>query len=167
MKQANVLGLLEQFDQHGIEVYVDGGWGVDALLGEQTRSHGDLDLAMAREYEGKFGSLMRQLAFIEFERDGNWEANYSLRNDEGDEIDIHVFEFDAEGKNIYGVAYKPEHLTGLGKIGGKTVKTIDPKWMVEFHTWYEPDKDDYHDVKLLCEKYDIPLPAVYEKFKEK
>ena len=37
-----VVQLLQLFDQHGIEVVVDGGWGVDALLGEQTRVHGDL-----------------------------------------------------------------------------------------------------------------------------
>ncbi len=31
----------------GIEVWVDGGWGGDALLGEQTRAHDDLDLVIA------------------------------------------------------------------------------------------------------------------------
>ncbi len=41
-----VVQLLQLFEQHGIEVVVDGGWGVDALLGEQTRSHGDLDIAL-------------------------------------------------------------------------------------------------------------------------
>ena len=30
--------------QNGIKVYVDGGWGVDALLGRETRIHNDIDL---------------------------------------------------------------------------------------------------------------------------
>jgi len=29
---------------HGTDVWIGGGWGVDALVGEQTRPHGDLDL---------------------------------------------------------------------------------------------------------------------------
>ena len=30
----------------GAEIWVDGGWGVDALLGRQTRRHKDLDIAI-------------------------------------------------------------------------------------------------------------------------
>ena len=41
-----VVQLLQLFEQHGIEVFVDGGWDVDALLGEQTCSHTDLDIAL-------------------------------------------------------------------------------------------------------------------------
>ena len=36
--------------------------------------------------------------------------------------------------------------------------------MVEFHTGYELDEDDYHDVKALCEKFSIALPEEYKKF---
>jgi len=28
----------------GVDVWVYGGWGIDALLGEQTRAHDDLDV---------------------------------------------------------------------------------------------------------------------------
>ncbi len=40
------VALLRLFAEHEIAVHVDGGWGVDALLGEQTRPHADLDIAM-------------------------------------------------------------------------------------------------------------------------
>ena len=30
----------------GVKVWIDGGWDVDALIGQQTRSHGDLDIAI-------------------------------------------------------------------------------------------------------------------------
>jgi lincosamide nucleotidyltransferase A/C/D/E len=30
----------------GINIWIDGGWGVDALLGAQTRPHKDLDIAI-------------------------------------------------------------------------------------------------------------------------
>lgn len=35
---------LTALDARDAEVWVGGGWGVDALLGEQTRQHSDLDL---------------------------------------------------------------------------------------------------------------------------
>jgi hypothetical protein len=37
--------------------------------------------------------------------------------------------------------------------------------MVKFHTWYEPDEDDYRDVRALCQRFGIEMPSVYEKFK--
>jgi lincosamide nucleotidyltransferase A/C/D/E len=40
------LNWLEDAD---VLVWIDGGWGVDALVGEQTRAHSDLDLALDRE----------------------------------------------------------------------------------------------------------------------
>src|SRR4051794_23051931 len=42
-----VLEVLDRLD--GIGVWVDGGWGVDALLGEATREHRDLDLVVRRD----------------------------------------------------------------------------------------------------------------------
>ena len=37
MTAQDVVGLLDIFGEHGINFWIDGGWGVDALLGEQTR----------------------------------------------------------------------------------------------------------------------------------
>src|SRR5207249_348914 len=39
MSAADAFGLYELFEDNGIKVWLDGGWGVDALLGEQTREH--------------------------------------------------------------------------------------------------------------------------------
>ncbi len=46
MTAVDVVEVLELLEGAGIEAWVDGGWGVDALLGEQTREHGDLDLTV-------------------------------------------------------------------------------------------------------------------------
>jgi Aminoglycoside-2''-adenylyltransferase len=37
MEARDAARLVEFLEQHGVEVYVDGGWAVDALLGKQTR----------------------------------------------------------------------------------------------------------------------------------
>src|SRR2546422_5781430 len=44
MVASDVVEVLDRLDGAGIEASLDGGWGVDALLGEQTRPHDDLDL---------------------------------------------------------------------------------------------------------------------------
>jgi lincosamide nucleotidyltransferase A/C/D/E len=46
----DVLDILDRLDVAGIEWWVDGGWGVDALLGAETRPHDDLDLVVRREH---------------------------------------------------------------------------------------------------------------------
>ena len=43
---------LDLFDELGIKVWIDGGWGVDALLGECTRKHQDLDIIISWEDSG-------------------------------------------------------------------------------------------------------------------
>src|SRR6266496_3049537 len=42
----DVIEVLDWLDAVGVAVWVDGGWGVDALVGEETRNHADLDLAL-------------------------------------------------------------------------------------------------------------------------
>jgi hypothetical protein len=46
MELGEVLGVLADLTEAGCSVWVAGGWGVDALVGRQTRLHRDLDLAL-------------------------------------------------------------------------------------------------------------------------
>jgi lincosamide nucleotidyltransferase A/C/D/E len=36
--------------------------------------------------------------------------------------------------------------------------------MVKFHSGYELDENDYHDVSALCERFGMTLPAEYARF---
>ncbi len=36
--------------------------------------------------------------------------------------------------------------------------------MVDFHTGYTLDENDYHDVKAFCERFGMPLPEEYASF---
>ena len=40
MTAADVVEVLEWLEAVGVRAWVDGGWGVDALVGEATRAHG-------------------------------------------------------------------------------------------------------------------------------
>jgi lincosamide nucleotidyltransferase A/C/D/E len=46
----DVIDFYRTVTQLGIEVWIDGGWGVDALLGLQTRSHKDLDIVIEQKH---------------------------------------------------------------------------------------------------------------------
>lgn len=47
MTAERVLALLARLREAGVRAWVDGGFGVDALLGRQTRTHDDLDRGVA------------------------------------------------------------------------------------------------------------------------
>ena len=49
MRLADVVEILSDLRAAGCRVWVAGGWGVDALVGRQTRPHRDLDLAVDDE----------------------------------------------------------------------------------------------------------------------
>ena len=160
-----VVEIIKLLEQNGIEVYVDGGWGVDALLGEQTRIHEDLDIAVPHRFVPKLRELLEAHGYKDVPRDDTCDCNFVLGDDKGHLVDVHSYTFDENGENTFGVAYKPHHLTGTGTINGYSVKCPPPDVMVEFHTGYELDETDYHDTKALCERFGIPLPSDYDRFR--
>jgi lincosamide nucleotidyltransferase A/C/D/E len=44
MDAAALLEVIDCLEGQGVDVWLDGGWGVDALLERETREHDDLDL---------------------------------------------------------------------------------------------------------------------------
>ena len=48
MEPEDVVEIVNALEREGIAVWLDGGWGVDALVGAQTRPHADLDLTVDR-----------------------------------------------------------------------------------------------------------------------
>ncbi|GAC1635667.1 MAG: hypothetical protein NVS4B9_28740 [Ktedonobacteraceae bacterium] len=87
-----------------------------------------------------------------------------MGDEQGHEVDFHSYTFDDHGKLIFGVSYPLDSLTGAGSIQGYPVKCISPAWQVKFHSGYQLDQNDYHDVSMLCKHFGIPLPPEYERF---
>lgn len=159
-----VVRLIQLFDRNGVEVFIDGGWAVDALLGEQTRVHADLDIAVQHKDVPKLRALLEDRGYRDVPRDDTRDCNFVLGDDEGHEVDFHSYTFDAHGKLIFGLAYPPESLTGAGSIRGYPVKCISPEWLVKFHSGYALDEDDYHDISMLCKRFGIALPTEFRRF---
>lgn len=163
MRAEQVLDLLGCLRDHRIEVYVDGGWAVDALLGRQTRVHDDLDVAIPHAQVKALRRLLGGLNFAEQPRPDSWECNFVLAHPDGRRIDVHSYTLDGDGRNIGGIPYAAENLTGIGHIDGHEVRCIEPASLVRFHTGYEPDANDAHDVFLLCRQFGLALPSEYRE----
>jgi lincosamide nucleotidyltransferase A/C/D/E len=152
----DVLRVLDLLGAAGIEVWLDGGWSVDALLGEQTREHNDLDIALRVEDRARFDEVMTAAGFRVVKTD--------VVDDGSIEVDVHFVDLDVThvtewGFEVYGgVPYEAGEFTGVGTILGRTVACCSAASQVRYHTTYEPDEDDRHDVRALCERFGIPLP---------
>lgn len=164
MDLSELLALLTLFENHGIIIIIDGGWGVDALLEKQTRPHEDLDIAVDHRQVPLLRTLLEARGYKDVPRDDTRECNFVLGDDKGHEVDVHSFIFDENGNITFGVPYPLESLQGTGKIGDRVVRCIPPDWMVQFHTGYALDENDYRDVLALCQKFNLPLPQEHDRY---
>jgi lincosamide nucleotidyltransferase A/C/D/E len=159
-------------DGVGVEFWVDGGWGVDAVLGTQTRPHDDLDILIERRHEPSFAAALRERGFAPVERDDTRPWNYVLGDDLGREVDFHVVERMPDGDWAYGPEGGPDEavipaqaMTAHGRIGERSVRCLTPEAQVGYHTGYPVDAEDWADVSALCERFGIPVPADYRAFR--
>lgn len=160
----DVIKIYNLLKENGIKVWIDGGWGIDALLGRQTRAHKDLDIAIYHKDKQKLRKLLEERGYKDVERDDTSDWNFVLSDGER-EIDVHTFIFDDKGNNIYGTAYPKESLAGIGTINGISVNCIPPEWVVRFHAeaMYTPKEKDIKDVKAICDKFGLEQPENYKK----
>jgi lincosamide nucleotidyltransferase A/C/D/E len=63
-----VIAVVQLLNQSAIQVCVDGGWGVDALLGEQTRTHADLDVAVEHKDVPAIRALLAERGYQDVQR---------------------------------------------------------------------------------------------------
>ncbi len=167
MTAQDVVEIVQLLGENHIDVCLDGGWGVDALLGEQTRTHSDLDIAIEHKDVVHIRALLEARGYEDVPRDDTRDCNFVLGDDQGRHIDIHSYTFDPAGNHVYGVEYPYDSLNGSGSVNGYPVKCISPEWMVKFHTGYKLDGNDYHDVKALCQRFGVEMPSEYEAFERR
>ena len=166
MSAADVVRILDDLDSAGIPSWLDGGWAVDAVLGEQTRTHNDLDL-IARVDDSQ--RLCDRLAEGGFRLDrGRLNSNFVLRDSNGREIDVHPVRFDRAGNGVYRMEngedwiFPADGFGGVGRIGDRTVHTLTPDVQMLCHaTGYEPGATDFHDMGLLHERLGTALLGPY------
>lgn len=169
MTERDLCRYLDLFEGLGISVWLGGGWGVDALLGEQTRRHADLDIVLSEKAAEKLREALFNEGFEDAETDDRTDWNFVMADDQGHRIDFHVVEFDDGGAGVYGppergVSFPASSFTGSGEICGREVRCLDAEFQVGSHTGYEIDEDDIHDVLALCARFGLTIPGEYRRW---
>ena len=163
MTSLALVELLQLIEEAEIPVWLDGGWGVDALLGRQTRTHKDIDIILPVADVPKLQVLLARKGFVL--RDGQPPNSFVLADGAGLEVDVHAVVFDGEGNGVYRMqngedwVYPAEGFSGRGLVESMGVGCLSPAAQVLCHAHgYLPTEKDIHDMELLHDRFGVELP---------
>jgi lincosamide nucleotidyltransferase A/C/D/E len=157
MTAEDVLAILTRLAD--VDVWIGGGWGIDALLGEQTRQHRDLDLMHREPQEPAIVTALGAAGFVETL---DWRpVRFVLTHPDSREIDLHPLTFAEDGSAVQAAfgpdrpfAY-PASCFVTGTILGRTVPCLSAEQQVYFHQGYDPSDHDRHDMARLRHAFGI------------
>jgi lincosamide nucleotidyltransferase A/C/D/E len=144
------------------DAVIDGGWGIDALVGRQTREHDDLDLVIASTGADAAVAALVPLGFADLTDER--PTRLVVSRSDGCHVDLHLVEHASTGTT--------QHLPGdrrftyflddtSGVIDGRSVRCLSPEMQLLTHAGYEPDDDDRADVALVADVSGLAVPPPY------
>jgi lincosamide nucleotidyltransferase A/C/D/E len=148
-----VLEVLSYLERAECRVWVAGGWGVDALVGRQTRVHRDLDLAIDADTEA---DALTELTGLGYAIETDWRpTRVELAATGSRWVDLHPVRFDTRGfgrqANIAGRQFEyPSGCFVTGRIGGRVVGCLSAELQLHFRAGYELRPVDRHDLTVLA-----------------
>lgn len=187
MPAEDVVELYSRLLAEGVRLWVDGGWGIDALIGQQTRPHKDFDAIAAFE---DLPAITRFLSGLGFALKVIWPENrwepspvapaligrvigrappaveaataFVLENGAGHEVDFHIVRLDEHGRRLPAwetdLVFPPEAFAGLGTIGATRVRCLSAEMQMRTHMGYALKESDIHDLRLLHDRFGIDYP---------
>ncbi|GAA4966773.1 aminoglycoside adenylyltransferase [Pseudonocardia tropica] len=150
--EAEVLRVLGALDAAGCTYWVEGGWGVDALIGRRTRDHRDLDVDVDGRHEGR---ALEVLAGLGYAIETDWRpTRVELVAPRGTRVDLHPLEVSDDGSarqaDLDGGFWEfPARYYATGVIGGRTVPCVSVEAQRRFHEGYPPRAVDLADLAFL------------------
>jgi lincosamide nucleotidyltransferase A/C/D/E len=168
MELEHLVRLCRSFEEEGLAFWIDGGWGVDALLGKQTRPHSDLDLAVKHGDLLIFRRVLQTQAYSRVYRAGNTDWNWVFQDPAGRSIDLHGFVPDGQGNGVLGdpvegAMYPAGALDGIGMLGGIEMRCVAAPFVLKFRNGFEPRPVDHHDVAVLCARFGLVRPSRFQR----
>jgi len=149
---SDVLAVTQPLAAAGLRHWVAGGWGVDALIGRQTRPHRDLDLAVDA---ASLDETRRLLAPLGYRAETDWlPIRVELAADRERWVDLHPVVFGADGQGRQAgpdgthFAYPARDLV-TGSLDGHRLPCLSARLQIAFHSGYPPREVDLADLALL------------------
>ena len=169
----DVIEIVNLLEVAGAESWLFGGWGCDAVLGAQTRAHGDVDLLLSPT------DHVRAVAALERQGFAVWQELHHALLEVVELVDrrrrravgLHFASLDPEVRegwlaslraNMSANGYAGEAVFGTGTIAGQNVRCLSAPAQLTLHTYYMPKDVDRCDVQLLCSRLRLPAPRGYE-----
>ncbi len=152
MQLAEVFRVLDALTEVGVAAWLEGGWGVDALVGHQTRVHRDVDVDIDVSRESIALDVLRELGY-EIETD--WRPNRVELAGAGRRwVDLHPLLFDLDGNarqlGLNGESYDfPASYFVIGQLAGRAVGCFSLEAQRRFRAGYDLRPIDVHDVAQL------------------
>jgi lincosamide nucleotidyltransferase A/C/D/E len=161
--QEQVIAFTKLVQEFSIPIWIDGGWGVDALLGAQTRPHSDLDIIINNNDLTQLKELLISNQFeLRLESD---VTSVVFDSKSGLAVDVHRVNFDQRGFGIFKLPdgrewpFPPSAFRGSGNIGGIFVNCLSPEAQVQCHAQgYQPTEKDLADMEALQNRFGVVLP---------
>jgi lincosamide nucleotidyltransferase A/C/D/E len=168
MRSSDALGVLRGLDAAGAQAWIVGGWGVDALLGQETRPHEDLDVAFDpdRCSESRVVAAVEAAGFVLVDPDapsGHWSPRRLLFQDgRGVGVDLmpaRLHPLSDAADRAPAAQFGPDDLA-TGNIAGTPVACLSAPAQLRLHEGYDAELRDVdrRDVAALCRCFDLPAP---------
>jgi lincosamide nucleotidyltransferase A/C/D/E len=165
MPASRVIAVLDSLAAAGVRAWVGGGWGVDALVGRQTRRHYDLDLVIGNTRE-EYLRVEQVLTAAGF-RPAGGEFNAGLamplrrvwHHDDGHNVEVLPVALQRPPFNAAPAdaqASDAESPFTHGSIGGQPVPCLSAGLQLALHAGYPLRDIDADDIGLLRTRVNRP-----------
>jgi lincosamide nucleotidyltransferase A/C/D/E len=163
MSAAPATAVLDHLEARAVVVWLEGGWGIDALLRRETRAHDDLDVIVSLDQVEQIEAALRELGYDT--KRGEAPLSFEVVDADGHQVDVHPVAFQPSGDGVYLMeggrdwTYPASSFAGSGEIAGRPVRCLTPEMALVCHsTGYVLDAAHRRDVEALCERFGLPVP---------
>lgn len=153
-EKADLLWILDLLDSMNMKYWVDGGWGIDILLGQQKREHRDVDI----NFDGTYtDALLEKLTQQGCEITTDWRpCRIELYHPDRSYLDIHPLTINEDGSAKQaapdGGWYELEaDWFSSASFEGRIIPCISAEAQKLFHSGYELREKDRIDIQNLEE----------------
>ncbi len=168
--EREVMDMSGALEDAGVPFWLAGGWGVDALVGHQTRRHDDIDIVVddfanyagtARAVFESLGFEMRHEMHFALWMPDRWQmADNQLRV-----VDLLSIDWGklAAALGVAAEVAREAHdrlgksggddlscrVFSQGRVGGQSVPCLSVEAQLLYHSGFEPSRAQRHDIALL------------------
>jgi lincosamide nucleotidyltransferase A/C/D/E len=163
MQEPEVVAVLDVLDAAGIRVWVEGGWGVDALVGHATRDHDDLDLAVDAADDGLSRAVAALAPTGYAPALDDLPVRLVVASADDRKVDLHPIHFVPGGDAFQrghdrDYRYPAAGFT-VGRLGDRRIPCLSAAVQREFHSGYTPRPVDRLDLARLDALGQDPTPT--------